>query len=494
MRKFLIPLICFFFAIHQIDAVAQSYSAGACSPIPGSQTCADATPCKLDSSGMSICLSGVTLPSGALSVPQTCWQYTYQYACSGGGTDSCTSYENNSACSVSASTCSSTVPETGNCAQWLYTYSCQTAAAQTTKQTVCSSSSNLFNTALTPTPSVTNGNAVKVAVANAIAQQTQVYGQGVNTIFNGVSENCHKGYFGLQNCCSSTPSAAQSNSAVLGTVIGNAANVVKFAGSSAIDAASPYVFDAMYSAGGYAAGLAQSAQSVSAVTFDLAQSGQQLGQVISTGTSLSASGLNLGAYGFTYNSAGNALASQGAGGISGFLADTSIDIGESLGAGSGVLVFNPYVFAASVAAQFAVQAIEQMMACTQEEQLLGIHRGANLSVYVNEVCTNKIPIIGTCLQWQDNYCSFNSILAKIINLQGKAQLGLDFTNCSGLSIAQIQQLNFSNMNFSEFTNSMVAQAQANLPNPVATATAVSTNVQSGGTKQSTITGTAYPKQ
>lgn len=488
MKKILYFIVSILFFIHQTCVSAQTYASGACSQIPNSQACVDATPCKTDSNGQTVCLSGIITPKGALSVPQTCWQYTYQYACSGGGTDSCTSYENNSTCSVSASSCASTVPETGKCAQWFYTYSCQTAAAQTTKQTVCSSSSSLFNTALTPTPAVTNGNAAKVAVANEIARQASVYGQDGSAIFKGVQENCHKGYFGLQNCCTSTPSAAQSNSAVIATAIGNAANVVKFAGSSAIDAASPYVFDAMYSAGSYTAGLAQSMTSLSSVT-----TGSFGGFTTATGTNLSASGLNLGAYGMTFSTVGPSGAIGtgliDAGGTGLFGADMTFALADN-----AFFTFNPYSFAAAVAIQFAMQAIQEMMSCTQPEQLLAIHRGANLSVFVNEICTKKIPIIGTCLQWQDNYCSFNSVLAKIINQQGKAQLGLDFTNCSGLSVAQIQQLNFSSMNFSEFTNSMVAKAQAGLPNPTATAAAVSKNVNSGGTQQSTTTGTAYPKQ
>lgn len=488
MRSLLIMLISFLFAIHQIDAIGQTYGAGACSAIPGTKTCADATPCKLDSSGATVCLTGASLPVGAVAVPQTCWQYTYQYACGASTVDNCRTYSANSTCSVSSATCGSTVTETGKCAQWIYTYSCLTTPAQTEQQTVCSSSSNLFNASLAPTPSVTNNNAAQVAVANEIARQVQVYGQGGGALFSGVSENCSKGYYGMKNCCTTTPSAAQPNSAVLGTALGNAANVVKFAGSSAIDAASPYVFDAMYSAGGYTAGLAQSMTSLSSVT-----TGSFGGFTTATGTNLSASGLNLGAYGMTFSTVGP-TGSFGtglinAGGTGMFGADTTFQLADN-----AFFTFNPYSFAASVAIQFAMQEVQKMMACTQQEQLLGTHRGANLSVYVNQECTSRVPIIGTCIAWQENYCSFNSILGKIINQQGKAQLGLNFSNCSGLTVSQIQSLNFSAMDLSQFTNQMTAKAQSSLPNARSTGSAMSKVVQDGGTKQSTNTGMSYPSK
>ena len=54
---------------------------GSCTAVPSSQACIDATPCKLDSSGLMVCLKGVALPSGALGLSQSCWQYSYEYAC-----------------------------------------------------------------------------------------------------------------------------------------------------------------------------------------------------------------------------------------------------------------------------------------------------------------------------------------------------------------------------------------------------------------------------
>jgi hypothetical protein len=44
-------------------------------------TCVDSTPCKLDSSGATVCLAGVTPPAGGLNSTATCWRYQDDYSC-----------------------------------------------------------------------------------------------------------------------------------------------------------------------------------------------------------------------------------------------------------------------------------------------------------------------------------------------------------------------------------------------------------------------------
>jgi conjugal transfer mating pair stabilization protein TraN len=67
------------------------------------------------------------------------------------------------------------------------------------------------------------------------------------------------------------------------------------------------------------------------------------------------------------------------------------------------------------------------------------------------------------VQYVDNYCSFNSLLAEIINIQGKTQIGLPLVGCGGLTPAQLSSIDFSKIDFSAFTSQMAAQATANLP-------------------------------
>lgn len=407
-----------------VNALAQNYAPGACTLIPGSQTCVDSTPCKTDSSGAQICLAGVALPPGSVAVTQSCWQYSYQYACSTSGANTCSTYQNNSSCSVTNSICQDKT-STGLCDEWQYTYQCQTQAAVTQQQMVCGNA--LFNSALLPTPSNPNNNFAQAAVAQEILNEGATY-KSSGLLFTGVAETCTKGDYGLHNCCNSAP-GGKSNAQVAPTALGNAASVVKYAGSAAVDWASPYVFDAMYNNGIWTDGLMNSFSN-----------GDNLG------TNLSSGGLSLSAYGFTYSTVAP-------GAVSGFSGGTVLAGNSS----TGYLSFNPYVFVAMV----VVMEIESMMACSSEEQLLAMHKGSGLSTFINEYCSSS-SIFG-CTMNTDNYCSFNSVLAEIINIQGKTQLGMDISNCQGITPAQLSQIDFKKIDFSAFTQSLVQNAQNNAP-------------------------------
>lgn len=429
------------------QACAQTYAPGACREVPNSQTCADATPCKELSTGQMACLAGATLPHDALQLTQACWRYTYKYACDGPVPgNSCEPYENNSSCAVVNSVCTDTRPETGNCTGWNYTYQCQTQAATTSSQMVCSA--NLFNTSAMQAPDNSNNTFGKAALAMEIARETQVYAKGGSTtVFKGEKENCTKGYFGLRNCCN-TSSGAQSNRSFLGTLgVSAAYSGVKYAGQQTIDLASPYVFDAMYSSGIFSDGLMSSIASAGSVV------ASEAGEAI--GTNFAANGVSLGAYGFTYGTGTYSAATALPGTMN---LSSTFGLGGS-GAG-GYVSFNPYVFAAVL----AIQVIQNITTCTPDEKLLAMHKGANLSVFINQECSSRV--LGSCVEYQDNYCSFNSVLASIINVQGKSQLGMDVSNCAGLTVEQVSRIDFKKIDFSKFTDTMVQEAKNGVPGDI----------------------------
>ena len=413
-----------------------------CTLLPGSKTCADSTPCKTDPTGASICLAGVTPPPGGFNVTQTCWQYSYGFSCQNPTmTDSCTAYESNPNCKVVGSTCADTITETGVCDDWNYTYQCQTQAAVTSQQLTCSNgitvgpNSQTFNASVLTTPANTNNTFLNAAIASEIANEGQSYAAAGELMFYGTPENCTKGYFGIKNCCKTAP-GAQSNSQIAGLVFANGLQVAKYSGQMLIDTVSPYAYDAMYNLG------------IWTTAMDTAM---VMGQAGNVGTSLASGGLTLGAYGLSYVSSGSFVDGSG-------LFGGNIQIGSDFADG-GFLEFNPYILAAEI----AVTVITDLMKCSSGEQLLALHRGADLSVFVGESCSQRIPIIGTCIQWTDSFCSFNTILAKIINEQGKPQLGLSVNDCTGLTPAQLSQINFSLIDFSEFTASLKNQATNGTP-------------------------------
>lgn len=96
-----------------------------------------------------------------------------------------------------------------------------------------------------------------------------------------------------------------------------------------------------------------------------------------------------------------------------------------------------------------------LLDCEERDIETALRRDARLCVDLGGYCSKKLPIIGTCVERTYSYCCFNSRLAKAINTQGKAQLGVGIgtakqPNCGGFSASQLQQLNLATMDLSEF--------------------------------------------
>jgi hypothetical protein len=88
--------------------------------------------------------------------------------------------------------------------------------------------------------------------------------------------------------------------------------------------------------------------------------------------------------------------------------------------------------------------------------------------YVGSYCSKKIKYIG-CVQKRKTYCCFHSALARIIQEQGRPQIGKGWgdpksPDCSGFTINEFQKLDFSKIDFSEWVNMIVGQETANLQN------------------------------
>lgn len=90
--------------------------------------------------------------------------------------------------------------------------------------------------------------------------------------------------------------------------------------------------------------------------------------------------------------------------------------------------------------------------CTKDEIDLIDKRQKNLCVYVGK--QNK-QTMGITTIVKHHYCCFGSLLNKVIQVEGRQQLGMNFgsgknTNCRGLTLAEIMRLDFDKMDFSEF--------------------------------------------
>lgn len=98
--------------------------------------------------------------------------------------------------------------------------------------------------------------------------------------------------------------------------------------------------------------------------------------------------------------------------------------------------------------------------CDTEEKALGKAKEKLLTVYVGTYCSKKV--LGVCLQKKKAYCQFDSKLAQIVQAQGRnAQLGISFgsgknPDCRGITVDELQSLQFDRMDFSNFYSDLDA--------------------------------------
>ena len=119
-----------------------------------------------------------------------------------------------------------------------------------------------------------------------------------------------------------------------------------------------------------------------------------------------------------------------------------------------MLAFDPW----SLVIAIVIYVIMSLMECDEREGRLALQRGASLCHEVGSYCSRKI--LGSCVTTTHSHCCFNSVLSRIINEQGRAQVGRGWGDarnpqCGGFTIAELQSLRFDVMDFSEFYASIV---------------------------------------
>lgn len=126
---------------------------------------------------------------------------------------------------------------------------------------------------------------------------------------------------------------------------------------------------------------------------------------------------------------------------------------------SMVIAFDPWSLAIAV----VIYVVMSMMSCNEDEGRMSMQEGARLCHTVGTYCSSCIRILGkcvSCIEHTTGKCCFNSVLARIINEQGRIQVGKGWgsgqsPDCSGFTIGQLQALNFSAMDLTEFYASIV---------------------------------------
>jgi len=375
--------------------------------------CIDATPCK-NIGGVTTCLAGtVGAPVGAHLLKETCWQYQAGFTCVSGDTVNTCLPLVERGCAELGQECLSSAAD-GYCLSATVRYQCQDRSAVSSTRNVCTAPAcDAGGTGCFDTSRPADKDFGQAAAMMEAVREAGVYGVNTGSIelFKGYAEQCSiktVGGTSLRNCCKSGGGGAGfSNFAVIGL----AAKAAYAAGKEELKVGSKYVYDALFSSqdaalidkGVQAAGSGLSDAAVESVAAE-------------SGTSFGTFGLE-----FSYTSTG------------GF---------EFVG-------FDPYSFGFAVAAAL----VSEWLSCEQAEQVMMLKRGQSLCVYLDSYCSSKV--FGVCVEKKERHCCFNSVLAKLINRQGRAQLGLDMNQCGGFSEEQLMALDFSRFDLSEFIASIV---------------------------------------
>lgn len=340
-----------------------------------------------------ICVDGpATKLIGGQSVYRECWRYEAQFDCaSQSAVNDCQSLIDRGCFQVS-SKCMQKLAN-GQCSLYEQTYSCKVADGKTSTVTNCGSQSFCMSGNCFDTGYPPDADFAKaVAVLEAQREAGKYLDPNTLQVFKGFDNRCRKKLFGLVNCC---------NKGGTDSSLFTNLNLILGAGGQALGAlGSSYTYDALFIA--------------------------------------DAPNLVLSGFEVLFGVGGGSSALAGV--LAGDLTVASF---------IEVLVPGPWSIAI-----LAIQ-LSGLLSCDEAEQILAMKRDARLCRGVGSYCSSKIPIIGVCIEKTESYCCFNSRLARIINEQGRAQIGRGWgvpqsPDCSGFTIAQLQSLNFAVMDLSEF--------------------------------------------
>jgi len=98
--------------------------------------------------------------------------------------------------------------------------------------------------------------------------------------------------------------------------------------------------------------------------------------------------------------------------------------------------------------------------CDEDAKMLAKLRGEGKCVYVGNHCAERTPILKICIRYKYVYCCFGSKFAKLLQEQGRPQLGKNFgtsecPDCSGLSPDDLSKIDFSQFDLSEISSDVM---------------------------------------
>ena len=109
--------------------------------------------------------------------------------------------------------------------------------------------------------------------------------------------------------------------------------------------------------------------------------------------------------------------------------------------------------------------------CSPGEVELARERNQGHTHYLGQYCARRV--LGICIRRDRAWCVFGSKLGRIFQQQGRAQLGIGWGSCRGLTVAEIEGIEFDALDLSEFTSDLLDSGKdpaVDLPDSGATQT------------------------
>lgn len=329
---------------------------------------------------------------GGYPVYRDCWRYRAEYSCvSQNTTDDCQPLRDRG-CSQVGSRCVDTNAQ-GACMLYEQTYQCRVSSGSSSTITNCGSQRFCLDGHCFDTAYAPDPDFARVVTGLEVQREAGKYvDPNTLVVFQGYDNRCRKKLFGLVNCCKGAGSDTSLFSN-LNLILGAGGQVLGAVGSS-------YTYDALFTS--------------------------------------DAPDMVIAGFEALFGAGGGSSA------LAGLLAgDLSVELFVQS------LVPGPWTIAI-----LAIQ-LSGLLSCEQAEQILAMKRDNRLCHGGGSYCSARIPIIRLCIETTETYCCFNSRLSRILNEQGRAQLGKGWggpqsPDCSGFTLTQLQALDFSRMNLAEF--------------------------------------------
>ena len=369
------------------------------------------------------------------------WVSEIGFACWSEQQNYCTDLEGDADCELSDQSCSiESELGTGNCLNEDYVYTCSRGLTLPTDE--CTQ--DFANAATAMEMTTKTGNYIDPNAFDA----SQV------KIFSGEFSRCDRRKaawggidFGTKNCCNIDSPDPKSNAQTFGSVITSTGSALV---ENAYSYGSAYAYDTMMQSDLFA---------------DSAMAAWQNGILTDQATMGVANwspDLSVGYLGFAISTTPGA--SMAATSFSSAMTSGATKTFQLANVGSFNLTFTPADFYIA-AAIMLFNLYQAALQCDETDYMTSVKKRGKLCYTTGTWCQHKdCGLFGcVCDKYRTGSCCFNSLLARIVNEQGRAQLGLDMKQCDGFTIDQMQQLDWSQIDLTEFMAEVLSNTQNHLP-------------------------------